>query len=136
VSVPAPDCGLSNRVSTSQNEMNAHYFVRSGCEYYASARFGMHAQQSYISGNLFHHAVEMLLKAGLAKKGKSLDEMKRMGYDLKSLWRAFKAEYGGSELERHNGTVNRLNKHEYIRYPNPALGSIGVGLQWSGDPPR
>ena len=120
----------------SQNEMNAHYFARSGCEYYASARFGMHAQQSYICGNLFHHAVEMLLKAGLAKKGKSLDEMKRMGHDLKSLWRAYKAIHGDGELERHNGTINTLNKHEDIRYPNSRLGSIGVGLQWSGNPPE
>jgi hypothetical protein len=50
----------------------ADLFVSSGCEYYATARFAMHAQRSLVCGNLFHHAVEMLLKGGLAKRGKSL----------------------------------------------------------------
>jgi hypothetical protein len=126
-------CGRK-AVSQNQADMNADYFVRSGCEYYASARFGMYAQQSYICGTLFHHSVEMLLKAGLAKKGQSLDELRRLGHDLKRLWRAYKSEYGAGELERHNGTINALNKYEDIRYPNPDLGSIGVGLQWSGEP--
>jgi hypothetical protein len=45
----------------------ALFFVRSGYEYYANARFAMRAQSSYVCGNLFHRAVEMLLKAGLSK---------------------------------------------------------------------
>jgi hypothetical protein len=121
-------------VSSSQDEMNANYFARSGCEYDASARFGMHAQQSYISGNLFHHAVEMLLKAGLAKKGKSLERMKGMRHDLKRLWRAYKLEYPDTKLNSHDATIKKLNKYEEIRYPNPDLGSMAVNLAWSGEP--
>jgi len=47
-----------------QAEMDAHFFVSKGCEYYAVARFAMHAQRTWVCGNLFHHAIETLLKSG------------------------------------------------------------------------
>ena len=110
------------------------FFVSSGCEYYATARFAMHAQRPLICGNLFHHAVEMFLKGGLAKRGKTLPELESMRHNLKKLWRAYKSDHPEAPLERHNKTINRLNRHEEIRYPNPGLGSIGLSLQWSGEP--
>jgi hypothetical protein len=114
--------------------MNAHSFVRSGYEYYANARFAMYAQSSYVCGNLFHHAVEMLLKADLAKSGASLEELQRIGHNLKRLWRSYKRNHPNAALSRHDRTINRLDKHEDIRYPDPALGSIGVSMEWSGEP--
>jgi HEPN domain-containing protein len=117
-----------------QDSMNAHFFVRSGYEYYANARFAMEAQNSYVCGNLFHHAVEMLLKADLAKNGKSLDELASMRHNLKRLWRAYKRNHPAAALSRHDRTINRLDKHEDIRYPDPSLGSIGVSIEWSGEP--
>ena len=110
------------------------WFVRSGYEYYASARFTTHAQSSYVCGNLFHHAVEMLLKAGLAKSGKSLQELERMRHNLKRLWRAYKRNHPDVPLSRHDRTINRLDKFEDIRYPNPDVGSTGVSITWSGEP--
>ena len=92
----------------------------------------MHAQSSYVCGNLFHHAVEMLLKAGLAKNGKSLEELECMRHSLRRLWRAYKRNHPNAPLSRHDSTINRLDKHEDIRYPNPALGSTGVSMEWSG----
>jgi HEPN domain len=115
-------------------DFNWDYFVRSGCEYYATARFAMRAQRSYVCGNLFHHAVEMLLKGELLQRGVSLDELKRTGHSLRKLWRMYKAYYPKADLERHNRTINRLDKYEEIRYPNPALGSIGVAMEWSSEP--
>jgi HEPN domain-containing protein len=112
----------------------ADTFVRRGCEYYASARFAMHAGQSYISGNLFHHAVEMLLKAGLANNGTSLSELRDMGHRLRKLWRAYKDQHTEAGLERHNKTIKGLDKFEDIRYPNPDLHSIGVAMEWSSKP--
>jgi len=113
--------------------MNDHFFVRRGYEYYANARFAMHAQSSYVAGNLFHHAVEMLLKAGLAKNGKSLGELERMRHNLKRLWRAYKRDHANAPLSRHDRTINRLDKLEDIRYPNAALASTRVSMQWSGE---
>jgi len=115
------------------------FFVESGCEYYAAARFTMHAQRSsLICGNLFHRAVEMLLKAGLAKKGKSLSELKNSyGHSLEKLWQIYKADYSAANLQRHDKTIDRLDGHEDIRYPRPDLhSSIGVSVQWSGEPPK
>lgn len=121
-------------MNAQSNALDGHYFVSCGCEYYATARFAIHAQRSWVCGNLFHHAVENLLKAGLSKNGKSLPELKRMGHRLKKLWRAYKADHPKVDLERHNKTINRLDKFEDIRYPNPALHSIGVSMEWSGEP--
>jgi len=116
-----------------REENYAYFFVRSGYEYYANARFAMHAQSSYVGGNLFHHAVEMLLKAGLAKNGKSLGELERMRHNLKRLWRAYKRDHPNAPLSRHDRTINKLDKFEDIRYPNPDLGPTGVNIQWSGE---
>jgi hypothetical protein len=57
-----------------------------------------------------------------------------VGHSLKKLWRAYKNDHPEAELERHNKTINRLDKHEDIRYPNPNPHSIGLSLGWSGEP--
>jgi hypothetical protein len=129
-----PWAWMCNCMSSVNGSLNAVFFAKSGCEYYAVARFAMYAQRSDVCGNLFHHAVEMLLKAGLANHGKNLSELARMGHDLKKLWRAYKDDHAEADLERRNKTINRLDKHEDIRYPNPALHSIGVSMEWSGEP--
>jgi hypothetical protein len=113
---------------------NADLFVRHGRDYYATARWAMYSQCAYVCDNLFHHAIEMLLKGGLGKKGKGFAELKHVGHNLKKLWRAYKAEYADFDLERHDKTINKLDKHEEIRYPDPSLHSIGVSIQWSGEP--
>ena len=129
-------CGIfGGRGRSSVNvSVDPGFFVSSGCEYYATARFAMHAQRPLTCGNLFHHAVEMFLKGGLAKRGKTLPELEGMRHNLKKLWRAYKSDHPEAQLERHNKTINRLDRHEEIRYPNPGLGSIGLSLQWSGEP--
>ena len=129
-------CGIfrCRGISNLSDSGYADLFVSSGCEYYATARFAMHAQRSLVCGNLFHHAVEMLLKGGLAQRGRSLPELTSMGHSLKKLWRAYKNDHPEAELECHNKTINRLDKHEEIRYPNPGLHSIGLSLEWSGEP--
>jgi hypothetical protein len=53
---------------------------------------------------------------------------------LRKLWRAYRDHHTESDLERHNKTINRLDKYEDIRYPNPDLHSIGLSMGWSGEP--
>src|SRR5262245_44956139 len=43
----------------------AIYLMGNGSQYYTMARFAAHAQRMPVGGNLFHHAIEMLLKGGL-----------------------------------------------------------------------
>jgi hypothetical protein len=108
------------------------YFMENGSQYYTMARFAAHAQKMPVGGNLFHHAVEMLLKGGLARK-RPLSNLKDMGHDLKVLWRAFKMDFPDPTLGRHDKTISGLNKFEDIRYPDPnKVPSMGVSLEWSG----
>jgi hypothetical protein len=111
-------------------------FMETGSQYYTTARFAMHAQCMPVCGNLFHHAVEMLLKGGLAKK-RPLSDLRDMGHNLKVLWRAFKTEFADPVLQRHDQTISSLNKFEEVRYPDPdKVPSMGVSAEWSGPPGR
>jgi hypothetical protein len=107
----------------------AHLFMGNACQYYATARFAMYAQLMPACGNLFHHAIEMSLKAGLAQKRK-LSDLKVMGHKLKKLWRAFKEEFPDPALNRHDKTIKRVDKFEEIRYPG-APHSMGLAAEWS-----
>ena len=108
-------------------------FMEYGCQYYATAKFAMHAQRFPVCGNLFHHAIEMALKGGLARKRK-ISELKYMRHNLKALWRAFKVEFPDPGLARHDKTISRLDKFEAIRYPE-MTGSIAIAADWFSDPP-
>ena len=106
--------------------------AQAGSDYYLAARFAMKAQR-VASGNLFHVAVEMLLKSGLAKKGHTeaeLKDRKRFGHSLDKLWQAFKTDYPAPALARHDTTVLSLDKFEDIRYPPDH--SLAVTIQWDG----
>ena len=114
-------------------DFDAHWFIDRGCDYYVVARFSVHAQR-WVSGNLFHHAVEMMLKSGLRKQGKSLEELRRAGHRLTRLWRMYKSEYPDVGLRLHDKAIKALDKFEEIRYPNPDLASIGMSIGWSAPP--
>lgn len=112
------------------SDSRAEDFVRVACQYYVTARFAMQAQCFPVCGNLFHHAVEMLLKGGLARKRK-VSDLKDMGHDLKKLWKAFKTDFPDDVLKRHDETISTLDKFEAIRYPDISH-SIGMSGQWCG----
>jgi hypothetical protein len=109
-----------------------HLFMQSACQYYAAARFAIHAQCMPVGGSLFHYTVEMFLKAGLAQQRK-LSELKDMGHDLKKLWSAFKADFPDPALKRHDKTISRLHKFEAIRYPEGIIKhGMGLSAEWFG----
>jgi hypothetical protein len=112
-------------------DLHAVRFVQNACQYYATARFAMHAQCFPVCGNLFHHAVEMILKAALARRGRKLAELQDMRHSLKKLWRAFKEDYDDPDLKRHDKTVSSLDKFEAIRYPD-LKHTIGMTGDWYG----
>lgn len=114
----------------------ADAFMKNACQYYAAARFAMQAQSMPVCGNLFHHTVEMFLKAGLAQK-RNLCELKNMRHDLKKLWQAFKTDFLNLGLDCHDATISRVNKFEAIRYPEGMIehGAFISG-EWSGPPAK
>ena len=107
-------------------------FVQNACQYYATARFAMHAKCMPVMGILFHHTVEMLLKGGLARK-RTLGELKDMGHRLKLLWRALKEDFPDANLSRHDRTISRLDKFDTLRYPDEILRhGMGGRAEWRG----
>ncbi len=108
----------ANNTTEPAGDIIASYFMERGSQYYTVGRFAMHAQCFPVCGNLLHHAVEMLLKGGLAQK-RAFSDLKRMGHKLDVLWQAFKVDFPDTTLQRHDDTISGLNKFEETRYANP-----------------
>lgn len=107
-------------------------FFTHGTQYYVSARFAVTAALAPVSGNLFHHAVEMLIKGALCEH---LDESqrKRLGHDLIPLWGAFKSQVSDPKLDRFDRVIEELDRFEDIRYPAPIVAK-GMLCEFSFDP--
>jgi hypothetical protein len=76
-----------------------------------------------VCGNLYHHAVEMFLKAGLCRKYsmRDLANRNRFGHCLPNLWETFKADFASAALRRFDTVITTLQKWHEIRYPNKIL---------------
>jgi hypothetical protein len=108
--------GPTSPTSNDAERTKAHFFGL-GVHYYVTARFAVFAQFNPVCGNLFHHAIEMFLKGGLAHLG--LVELKRLGHKLPAAWSAFKG--GDVSLDRFDSVIGELDKFESIRYPDLVL---------------
>jgi hypothetical protein len=115
-----------------KDNMDAVMFAENACQYYAIARFAMYAQRVPVCGTLFHYAVEMALKGGLARK-RELAELKDMGHKLGVLWLAFKNDFPDPRLQRHDKTIEMVDNFYVLRYPGTE-DSIAINVSWSGDP--
>src|SRR6266540_6259835 len=95
-----------------------HLFCDLATLYYVAGRFAAMAGLVPVCGNLFHHAVEMYLKAGFVRT-LTPDQMKNaFGHNLKKIWKEFKRNTSGAALSRFDSTVNKLDRFESIRYPD------------------
>ena len=76
-----------------------------------------------VPGNLFHHAVEMLLKGLLSRTVslKDLKDRKKFGHSLLKLWPAFKALFPVENLIEFDQMIDELERFESIRYPDEIL---------------
>lgn len=95
-------------------------FAQLAVQYYVAGRSAAIAQLIPVLGNLLHHAIEMSLKAGLAKH-KTLRELKSMSHDLTNIWAQFKAQYPTGEAARFDDAIVELQKFEELRYPDSVL---------------
>ncbi len=88
-------------------------------QYYVAARIAAKTGLAPIHGNLFHHAVELYLKAALVGTI-PVERMKQRPYshDLRALWGAFKTTEGDPALNRFDRTIEALHEFESIRYPD------------------
>ncbi len=127
-----PGAASAAQVSERDPNYSSDEFMQIACQYYVAARFAMHAQVMPVTGNLFHLAVEMSLKAALARK-RSLSDLKNMGHDLKKLWPAFKIDFPNPAFRAHDKTISRVNKFGEIRYPE-SKHSLAIAAEWCDQP--
>jgi HEPN domain-containing protein len=99
-------------VDTLQRDL---YFTNA-LQYHAAARFAAFSGFIPVCGNLFHHAIEFYLKGYLANSTDESDRRK-MGHNLKRMWRRFKADVANANLDRFDSVIAAVDKHEKIRYP-------------------
>lgn len=93
-------------------------YFETGLQYYVAARYSATAALIPVSGNLFHHALEMFLK-GYLTKDLNEDERIRLKHDLKKTWKLYKSKVGDASLGKFDALISDLDKFEDIRYPEP-----------------
>lgn len=87
-------------------------------QYYIAGRSATFAGSIPVAGNLFHHAVEMLLKGFLLDHHSASVLRNDFKHDLRKLWREFKRVSDDSAaLAGFDATVSTLDSVEEVRYP-------------------
>lgn len=117
---------------------DAHFqFFTVGIQYYVVARFGAMAKLIPVAGNLYHHAVEMLLKGQLAKSH-TLEQLKKnYSHRLSETWAAFKGLFPAEDLSTFDSLIVALDRFERIRYPDNVLKEgMAATIGWTPAPPR
>lgn len=110
---------MSDDESIPSNDAGQLEFLRTGTQYYISARYAVWANFDPVAGNIFHHAVEMILKSILLNNDLTLASLKNeYGHDLEKLWVKFKSLYPGNELDGYDEDISELHKYDDIRYPD------------------
>jgi hypothetical protein len=108
-------------------------FFKIALEYYVNGRAAALSGCLFTTGNLLHHAVEMMLKGELSKTT-SLDDLanpKKFGHWLPKCWNGIKALFPTVDLTEFDAMIQGLDKFEQIRYPDKLLShgaSIGIGF--------
>src|SRR5437764_1206031 len=94
-------------------------FLRLGVQYYIAGRSAFMAGLVPVCGNLFHHAVELLLKAKLSRT-RMLGELSQRpyGHNLRLRWSALKAGFPNEVLGQLDDPIAALDRFENIRYPD------------------
>jgi hypothetical protein len=106
-------------------------FLLVGMQYYIAARSAALANLIQVCGNLYHHALEMFLKAVISRKYTIGDLKSIFRHNLPKIWNAFKAEFSSTELIQFDTAIADLHKFENIRYPEGVSERGGLlFLEW------
>ncbi len=108
-------------------------FSQMAAQYYVAGRFAAICDGALVCGNLFHHALELYLKAALVDS-LGADKLKdKYGHKLKKLWEEVRA--ADPVLARFDGTIADIDRFEDIRYPD-AIAGKGVVYTKVFDPTK
>src|SRR5437588_7197638 len=86
------------------------HFYQIAFQYYGAGRFAALTAMMPVSGNIIHHAVEMMLKGRLTHT-LTLQQMAAQPYrhSLPRIWQAFKALYPSANLTRFDQFIDLLH---------------------------
>ena len=101
------------------------HFLTVGIEYYVAGRGAALLQLNRVSGNLLHHAVEMLLK-GVLVADVSVKELRTTGHKLIRLWELFTKRHDQKRLAEFDEVIRKLDAFERIRYPDHIVNTGAV----------
>ena len=95
-------------------------------DYYLMGRASILNYRVNISGNLFHHSIEMMLKGIVLMNTPSPEEYDSMEkefkhkivHNLDKLWNIFKSKHPKNNPEGYDGIITKLNNWEEVRYPS------------------
>src|SRR5437763_7503350 len=94
-------------------------YTELGLQYYIAGRFAALNGLVPVAGNLFHHAIEMVLKAGLLTI-LTEDQLKcQFGHNLTKLWDSFKDLTQSQALSAFGDVIQELDRWEDLRYFTP-----------------
>jgi hypothetical protein len=109
--------------------------LQGGYSYYVLARAGFRLQRMPEAGNLYHHALEYLMKAQLAHTHTAKELQDKFGHKLNRIWTAFKRDFPHQQqqLDALDRVVNEVHCFEQLRYPGKGM---EITAEWERPPPR
>ncbi len=99
-----------------------YYYLALSIQYFCLARFGSRFPFNPVSGNLYHHSFELLLKAYLHPAISAQDLQYKYGHNLQKLWETFKDRTSENELDTYDLYIKNLDAWERVRYLKLASG--------------
>lgn len=107
-------------------DMSRFHFARLSTQYYVLGRAAALHHQMPVLGNLFHHAVEMALKAALAHQIDLEAMKKKLSHHLPKTWEMFLALNPHLDGTEHAVSIERLHSFEELRYPDSMVANGGI----------
>lgn len=104
-------------------------YLKIGFQYYVSARAASFGYLLPVAGNLYHHALEMLLKYLLIGELSPKNLKDRFGHNLEKLWKEYKLLKQDKTISKYNSLIKKLNKFEDLRYPSNKGYSIFIDFR-------
>src|SRR5450631_3615711 len=129
-----------------ESERNSywHHAIEYGLDYYVAGRFATAHRAMPVSANILHHAVELMLKACLARDD-SIEKIREYGHpkrgyghDIVRLWHEFKARQPAPVAAEFDSIIDGLHAFEDIRYPETLIqkgAQISIGIFETDGPP-
>jgi hypothetical protein len=103
-------------------------------QYHVAGRCAAKCQLALVTGNLLHHAIEMVLKA-LLVQDLGLRGLAKMGHNLSEIWVACVTKHPGLDAPERTRAIGDLDRFERLRYPDGMVAAgAAIRFGWERGP--